>query len=128
MLRLEAGVIGRCDKAGTLLGDVREFAVADDAGVGVFDPQIFQQLEHGSFLGLGPGVIGMAFRVEAAFIADADGAAVVVAGMGTTDILRENRHHLTIHSDVVVIGGLAEATHTGRNQGFDTERPCHKGC
>ena len=100
--------------------------MADDAGVGVFDPQIFQELEHGSFLGLGPGVIGMAFGIEAAFIADADGAAVVVAGMGPTYILWKNRHDLTIHSDVVVIGGLAEAAHSGRNQGFDTERPCHK--
>ena len=107
---------------------MREFAVADDAGVGVFDPQIFQQLEHGSFLGLGPGVIGMAFGIEASFIADADGAAVVVAGMGPTDVLREDWYDLAIHTDVVVIGGLAEATHTGRNQGFDTERPCHKGC
>ena len=100
--------------------------MADDAGVGVFDPQIFQQLEHGSFLGLSPGVIGMAFGIEAAFIADADRTAVVVAGVSTADILREDWYDLTIHSDVVVIGGLAEATHTGRNQGFDAERPRHK--
>lgn len=100
--------------------------MADDAGVGVFDPQIFQQFEHGPFLSLGPCVIGMAFGIEAAFIADADGAAVVVAGVSTADILRKDRHDLTIHSDVVVIGGLAEATHTSRNQGFDAERPRHE--
>ena len=42
--------------------------------------------------------------------------------MSTTDILGKDRDNDTIATDVVVIGGLAEAGVASGNQAFDTER------
>ena len=44
-----------------------------------------------------------------------------MAGMSTTDILRENRDNGAVATDVVVIGGLAEAGHACGYQGFGAE-------
>ena len=96
--------------------------MADDAGLGVLDGQILQQVKHGLLLGLGASVISAAFGIETAFVADAEGTAVVVAGMSPTDVLGENGDYLAIKTDVVVVGGLAEAGVSCRNQGFDAER------
>ena len=51
-----------------------------------------------------------------------------MAGVSTTDILWENRDNGTVATDVVVIGGLAEAGLASRNQAFDTERTVAAGC
>ena len=96
--------------------------MADDAGLGVLGGQILQQVEHGLLLGLSASVISAAFGIETALIADTEGTAVVVAGMGPTDVLGENGDYLAIKTDVVVVGGLAEAGVSCRNQGFDAER------
>lgn len=98
--------------------------MADDAGFGILGSQILQQVEHGLLLGLSASVISAAFGIETAFIADSEGTAVVVAGMSPTDVLGENGDYLAIQTDVVVVGGLAEAGVSCRNQGFDAERSC----
>lgn len=83
--------------------------MADDAGIGILRPQIFQQAVHRPLLGLCPRVSGYALGIDAAFVADADGTAVVVAGMGPSDILWQDRYDLAVHPDVVMVGGLSEA-------------------
>ena len=51
-----------------------------------------------------------------------------MAGMSAADILRENRDNGSVATDVVVIGGLAEAGLASRNQAFDAERAVAAGC
>ena len=70
--RLERGVVGRCQKARTILGDMWQFTMTHDAGIGILGGQILEQGEHGSLLGLSPGVVGTTFLIEAAFVADAE--------------------------------------------------------
>lgn len=101
--------------------------MADDASLGVLDGQILQQVKHGFLLGLGTSVGFLAVDIDATLIADSEGTAVVVAGMSPTDVLGENGDYLAIHTDVVVVGGLAETGIACGNQGFDTERACDLG-
>lgn len=101
--------------------------MADDAGLGVLDGQILQQVKHGLLLGLGASVGFFAVGIETALIADTERAAVVVAGMSPADVLGENGYYLAIQTDVVVVGGLAEAADACGNQGFDAERACDLG-
>ena len=63
----------------------------------------------------------MALLVQTTLITDTKRTAVVVAGMSTADILRENRDNSTVATDVIVIGGLAETGLTSRYQGFLAE-------
>ena len=49
-----------------------QFAMTHDAGIGILGGQILEQGEHGSLLGLSPGVVGTTFLIEAAFVADAE--------------------------------------------------------
>ena len=62
------------------------------------------------------------------FVANAEGTTVVMTGMSTTDIFRENRDDGSIATDIIMIGGLAEAGLACRNQVFDTERAVTAGC
>ncbi len=101
--------------------------MAYDAGIGILCRQFLEQGEHRSFLGFSPGVIGATFLIETAFVANTEGATVVVAGMNATDILRENRDNDTVATDIIMIGGLAEAGHASRNQVLDAERPITAG-
>lgn len=96
--------------------------MADDVGVGVFHTQVAQEVEHGFLLCLGAGVGGVAVGVETALIADADGIAVVVSGMCPADVLGERRHNVTVHSDIVMVGGLAEPSFACCYQRFCGER------
>ena len=61
--------------------DVREFTVAEDAGIGVVTSEIFQQLVEGVLLGLGAGVGWMALLIKASLIDNAKGAPVVAFDM-----------------------------------------------
>ena len=96
--------------------------MAYDAGIGILCRQFLEEGEHGSLLGFSPSVVSTTFFIETTFVANAERAMVVVAGVGSTDILGENRDNGAIATDVVVIGGLAEAGNASRNQAFDTER------
>ena len=98
-----------------------------NAGIGILCRQFLEQGVHRSFLGFSPGIVGPAFLIKTAFVANAKRATIVVAGMSTTDILWKNRDDGTIATDVVVIGGLAEAGDASRNQALDTERAVAAG-
>ncbi len=123
ILGLKGGVVGAWDEAGTVFRDVGELPVADDAGVGVFGCQVFEQGEHRCLLSLGTGVGRAAILVETALVADANGAAVVVAGMGSTEVLWEDRYDGAVATDIIMIGGLAEASDARSNQRFHAEGP-----
>lgn len=93
-----------------------------DTGIGILGGQFLEQGEHRSLLGLSPGVIRTTFLIEPALVADAERATVVVTGMSATDILWENGDDGAVATDVIMVGGLAEAGHTCGDQGFDAER------
>ena len=61
------------------------------------------------------------------FVANAEGTTVVMTGMSTTDIFRENRDDGSIATDIIMIGGLAEASLASRNQVFDAKRAIAAG-
>ena len=92
-----------------------------DAGIGILCRQFLEEGEHGSLLGFSPGIVGPTFFIKTAFIANAEGTTVVVTGVGSTDILWENGDDGAVATDVVVVGGLAEAGHAGGDQVLDTE-------
>lgn len=96
--------------------------MAHNTGIGILCRQFLEEGEHRSLLGFSTSVVGTTFLIETTFVANAERATIVVAGMSATDILRENRGNGTVATDVVVVGGLAEAGHTCRNQAFDAER------
>ena len=96
--------------------------MTDDAGIGVFRGQFLEQSEHGGFLSLGPSIDRTSLLIQASFIANTKRAAVVMTGMSPTDVLWKDRDNGTIATNVIVVGGLAKATHSSRNQGFNTER------
>ena len=119
---MKRGILLRGEIAGTILGYVREFTMAHDTGIRILCRQFLEQGKHGSLLGVSTSVVRTSFLIKATFITDAEGALVVVDGMSTTDILRENGDNGAIATDVVVIGGLPEAGLASRNQAFDAER------
>ena len=57
--------------------------MTDNLGLGVALFQVFQEEPEGGFLCLGTGVCHMAFLIQAANIADANGMLVVVLDMST---------------------------------------------
>ena len=101
--------------------------MAHDTGIGILCRQFLEEGKHGSLLGVSTSVARTTFLIETTFITDAEGALVVVDGMSTTDILRENRDYGAVATDVVVIGGLAEAGHASGDQAFDAERAVAAG-
>ena len=92
-----------------------------DTGLGIFFGKIPEQSEHRSFLGFSPSVGGSAFLVQTALITDAERTTVVVTGMNTTDILRKDGDDGSVATDVIMIGGLAEAGFASGYQRFHTE-------
>ena len=101
--------------------------MADDAGVGVFGCQVFEQGEHRCLLGLSTGVGRTAILVETALVANAERTTVVVTGMGSTYILGQDRYDGTVATDIIMIGGLAEASDARSNQRFHAEGPIAAG-
>ncbi len=97
-------------EAGAGLADPGEVAVTDDLGIGVVGAEALQQLYHGALLGRRAGVGGIAVLVEAALVADADGAGVVVLGVGTYHLFGTAGIDLPVLGDVVVVTDGAEAT------------------
>ena len=124
---MKRGILLRGEIAGTILGYVREFTMAHDTGIRILCRQFLEQGKHGSLLGVSTSVARTTFLIETTFITDAERALVVVDGMSTTDILWENRDNGAIATDVVMIGGLAEASHASCDQAFDAERAIAAG-
>ena len=120
---LEIGVVSRCQEARTILGDMRQFTMPNDPGIRILGRQFLEQGEHRSLLGLSPGVGRTPLLIQPTLVADTERATVVVAGMSPTDILRKNRDDRTVTTNIIMIGGLAEAGHASRNQVLDAERP-----
>ena len=108
-------------EAGTVFGDVRELAVAENAGVGIITSEILQQLVERVLLGLGPGIVGLAVLVEATFIDDTKGTVVVVPGMNALDGLRQERDDVAVSTDIVVVAALAVLGFTAGYQVLNAE-------
>ena len=87
LLRLQVGILTGGIEAGAVLGHVGKFAMPHDANLWVIPSKRLQQLIECLLLGRRSGVIIVALGVDTAFIADADGTAVVIPGMNTTHIL-----------------------------------------
>ena len=102
ILILLAGYVTR-----TVLVYTWQFAVADDAGIGIVVGKGLQQLVEGMLLGLGAGVFCNAFCIKTSFIDDTKGAVVVMAGMDTLDALGQQRYDTAIVADIVVVAALA---------------------
>ena len=100
---LEVVAVLRAVEAGAGFVDALQLAVAQDVGIGVVYLQAAEQGDEGSTLGRGAGVGGAALLVESAFVADADGMGIVVAGVHTHLGLVAGLVHLTVTLDVVVI-------------------------
>ena len=99
-----------------------EFAVPEDAGVGIIKSKILQQLIEGVFLGLGPGVAGSAVLVQATFVDNAEGTVVVMTGVNALDILRQERNDIAVETDVIVVAALAILGFAAGYQVFYAER------
>ena len=102
--------------------DVREFTVAEDAGIGVVTSEIFQQLVEGVLLGLGAGVGWMALLIKASLIDNAKGAPVVAFDMDALDGLWQEWDDVAIVPDVPMIGTLAVLLLAAVDQGFYAKR------
>lgn len=99
-----------------------KFAVPDDRGIGILLSQIPQEFIHGLLLCQSTGVICVALDIQSAFVADAERTVVEMPGVGSHDILWQNRNDFTVHTDVVVVTGLAEAGNARVDQVLHAER------
>ncbi len=86
-----------------------EVAVTDNLGVGVVLLQVLEEEPQGGLLLRSAGVLGTAFLVQTALIADADGVLVVVADMGSGEFLRPSFLDGALTIDVPVVAALGEA-------------------
>ena len=119
---MEIGVGLRGGETWTVLGDVGELIVAEDAGVRIIISEILQQLIERVFLGHSTGVVSMAVLVQATFVDNAKGTVVVVTGVNALDILWQERNDIAVETDVVVVAALAVLGFAAGNQGFHAER------
>ena len=67
---MKIGIFLAGEEARAFLCDMREFAVAEDAGFGVVLMEILEKLVEGTLLSLGARVVSDAVFVETAFIDD----------------------------------------------------------
>jgi len=80
-----------------------EFTVAKDLGIGVVDLEGAEQGDEGCTLGWGACVGWIAFLVQAAFVTNADGVGVVVAGVHTDLVFRASQMDLAVFLNEVVV-------------------------
>ena len=80
-----------------------------DEGFGELFLELDQEGDEGAALGDGAGVLGFAAGIEAAFVADADGAAVEGAAMGAYFVQAAVLSGGAVLADVVVIADVDEA-------------------
>ena len=120
---LQVGILGLGIEAGTFLADVGEVAVAEDLGIGIVDFQGPEQGIEGGLLFEGTGVLGTSLGVESSLVADADAVLVVVAGMGTGEVLMTGLVELSVPGDVIVVAGEAETGLVAGDELGDREGP-----
>ena len=80
-----------------------------DDGLGELTMEIEKETDEGSSLLEGAGVLRFAFGIKAAFVADADGAAVEGAAMGADFVKAAVLSDRAILADVEVITDVDEA-------------------
>ena len=83
--------------------------MTDNLGLGIVLLQVLQEEPQGGLLLGSTGVLGTAFLVQTALIADADGVLVVVADMGAGELLRASFFDGALTVDVPVVAALGEA-------------------
>ena len=83
--------------------------MAADEGLGELAMEVAEEADEGSSLLEGAGVLGFAFCIETAFIADADGAAVEGATMGADFVKAAVLSGGAVLADVVMIADVDEA-------------------
>ena len=84
--------------------------MAADEGLGELAMEVAEETDEGSSLLEGAGVLGLAFGIEAALIADTDGAAVEGSAMGSYLVEAAVLRHGAITADVEVITHVDEST------------------
>ena len=84
--------------------------VTSDDGLGKLAMEVEEEADEGSTLLEGTSVLWLAVGIETAFIADADGAAVEGAAMGTYLIQAAVLCHRTIFSYIEVVAHVDEAS------------------
>ena len=118
---LQRGVLLRGEEVGTGLGDMGQFAVAENLGIRVVHLQGLQQGPQGVLLGFGAGVSRMAVGEQTALVADTDRVGVEMAGMGTDEVLVPGLVGLSVAGDVIVVSREAEAGLMTGNERGDRE-------
>jgi hypothetical protein len=68
---LQGSILDAGREAGTALGYMREFAVANDAGIRVLGSEFLQQLIQGVLLGLGASISRLTVLIKTALIDNA---------------------------------------------------------
>ena len=106
----EVGVLGTGIEARTAFVYPWQVTVTEDLGFGIVIEQTAEQGLHGVLLGRCAGVIGLAFLIKTAFVADAYRMGVVATGVSTHLFLRAAMVYLTVLGDVVVIADALEAS------------------
>ena len=80
-----------------------------DEGFGELFLELDQEGDEGAALGDGAGVLGFAAGIEAAFVADADGAAVEGTAMGAYFVQAAVLSGCAVLADVIMIANVDEA-------------------
>ena len=99
-----------------------QLAVAENLGVGVVLLERLQQMPEGGLLLRRAGVGRVTVGKQTALVADADGMGVVVAGVGTGEVLMTGLVKLAVAGDVVVVAGETETGRVAGNQRLHRER------
>ena len=101
----------------TVLVDVGEVAMAEDAGIGVGLLQATEQAQQGALLAGCAGVGRMAMFVETAFVADAERVLVITFGVGTNQLFMSRLVRLAVAGDVVVVARESEPFRVTADEG-----------
>ena len=90
-------------------GGAGHLVVTTDEGFGELFLELDQEGDEGAALGDSAGVLGLAAGIEAAFVADADGAAVEGAAMGADFVKAAVLGGGAILADVIMVADVDEA-------------------
>ena len=86
-----------------------ELAVTDNLGIRIVLFQRDEQRVEGELLGRCTGVSSTALLVEATLVADADGAGIIMPGVGADHLFRTTEVQLSVAGDVVVVAAALPA-------------------
>ena len=89
--------------------DMRQVAMAQDAGTGVLGLQFLEQIPQGTLLSVCAGIRGLSFLIESALVAYAQGIPVITHCMCSYELFVTGLGDGAVACDVVVIAGEPEA-------------------